>query len=534
MPDNKFAPRGRTYLAGKIISNFGGSSIDCVVRRITDDGATLEVESVFEIPEYFHLLIPQEGPPQACRKNWQSERQIGVTFETERAPSEAEQLQVERRSNDGAMRSMMLALRGALDAMETGVVLLDTSMKAQFINKAFRRMWALPDEVADRNPAFVALMYHGRDTRAYATDLDKIDAYVTERVRLVSEGDTKPIDLRRSNGEVIRYQCAVLPNGGRLLSYTYVTDIVRHSDELQSLKTALDHVDEGILLLDADLNAQFINRIVRNFWEITDERAATHPSFAELIASRRHALAPGFSPNESQRFFAERIARVRAGDPTPCDLQMPNGRRFRAHCTVLANGGRMLTYCDVSDLIHNAQQLEALATIDGMTGLYNRRHFLWAADAEWSRFQRYQRPLSMLMIDIDHFKQVNDRYGHAVGDDTIIAIAGACTEGKRGSDLVGRVGGEEFAMLLPETGAEQAITVAERIRQQVAACDMTAHNIHFKVTASIGIAEATISRSSIGALMKAADDALYGAKAAGRNCIRQWSPPRSDAKLAAE
>jgi PAS domain-containing protein len=274
MPDNKFAPRGRTYLAGKIISNFGGSSIDCVVRRITDDGATLEVESVFEIPEYFHLLIPQEGPPQACRKNWQSERQIGVTFETERAAREAEELQVERRSNDGAMRGMMLALRGALDAIETGVVLLDTNMKAQSINKAFRRMWALPDEVADRNPAFVALMYHGRDTRAYATDLDKIDAYVTERVRLVRDGDTKPIDLRRSNGEIIRYQCAVLPNGGRLLSYTYVTDIVRHSDELQPLKTALDHVDEGVLLLDADLNARFINRIVRNFWEISDERAA--------------------------------------------------------------------------------------------------------------------------------------------------------------------------------------------------------------------------------------------------------------------
>lgn len=89
-------------------------------------------------------------------------------------------------------------------------------------------------------------------------------------------------------------------------------------------------------------------------------------------------------------------------------------------------------------------------------------------------------------------------------------------------------------MLLPETDGEQAITAAERIGKQVAACDLTAHNVHFKVTVSIGIAEATISMSGIGALMKAADDALYGAKAAGRNCIRQWSPPRSDAKLAAE
>jgi diguanylate cyclase (GGDEF)-like protein len=526
--------RDRTYLAGKIVSNFGQSSIDCIVRRMADDGATVEVESVLDVPQHFHLLIPNDGPPRACRKSWQSERQIGVTFESGTAAQPESELPLpERRSSDGAMRGMMLALRAALDAMETGVVLLDANMKSQFINKAFRRRWALPDEVADRNPAFVALMYHRRDTRAYATETDNLDEYVTERVRLVRDGDTKPINLRRSNGEVIRYQCAVLPNGGRLLSYTYVTDIVRRSDELESLRTALDHIEDGVLLLDADLNAQFINRVVRDFWEISEERAATHPPFAELIASRRHALAPGFGKEDTQRFFAERIARIRSGDPTPCDLQMPDGRRFRAHCTVTANGGRMLTYCDVSDLIQNAQQLETLATIDAMTGLYNRRHFLWAADAEWSRFQRYQRPLSILMIDIDHFKQVNDRYGHAVGDDTIIAASAACIEGKRGSDLVGRIGGEEFAMLLPETDASQAAVAAERISQQVASCDLTAHNAHFRVTVSIGIAEATISMSGVGALMKAADEALYQAKADGRNCIRRWSAPSSP-KLAAE
>jgi PAS domain-containing protein len=272
-------------------------------------------------------------------------------------------------------------------------------MRCQFINQSFRRMWALPDAVADQNPAFVALMYHGRDTKAYDTGLEQLDAYITERVRLVRVGDTKPLDLRRSNGEVIRLQCAVLPNGGRMLSYTDVTDIVRRSDELEVLRNALDHVQDGVVLLDADLNAQFLNRKMRLFWEISDEQAAVRPSYASLIASKRHAVDPGLTPDQLDAFFARRVAEVKAGDETVRDLQTPDGRRIRAHCTTLGNGGRMLTYCDVSDLIRHAELLERLATMDSLTGLSNRRHFLGVAEAEWSRFQRHHRPLSIMMLD---------------------------------------------------------------------------------------------------------------------------------------
>ena len=138
----------------------------------------------------------------------------------------------------------------------------------------------------------------------------------------------------------------------------------------------------------------------------------------------------------------------------------------------------------------------------------------------------------MLMVDIDHFKHVNDRYGHGVGDETLIAVARACAGGKRQSDIVGRLGGEEFAILLPETELAQAAIVAERLRETIAGQVMTAHKVHFKVTASIGIAAASISMSGIDMLMRAADQALYQAKADGRNCVVRWSPPPP--KLAAE
>jgi diguanylate cyclase (GGDEF)-like protein len=318
-----------------------------------------------------------------------------------------------------------------------------------------------------------------------------------------------------------------------MLSYTDVTDIVRHSDELETLRYALDHVSEGVVLLDADLNARFLNRRMRRFWGVTDERAASHPSYASLIANAPHARDRGMTPEELEAFFAGRVAAVRSGSEPLRDLKTTDGRHIRAHCDVLQNNGRMLTFCDVTDLVRNAEQLERLATIDSMTGLYNRRHFLDQADAEWSRFQRHQRPLSMLMIDIDHFKQVNDRYGHAVGDETLIAVAQACAGGKRQSDIVGRLGGEEFAILLPETELAQAAIVADRLRAAIAGQVVTAHKVQFKVTASIAIAAASVSMSGIDALMRAADQALYQAKAKGRNCVVPWSPPEPP-KLAAE
>jgi diguanylate cyclase (GGDEF)-like protein len=548
MSEHSLPLRGRTFLAGKIISNFGQSSIDCIIRRISDDGATIEVASVFGVPEHFHLRIPNEDQPRPCLRKWQSEKQIGVAFETieagkidkadktdktDKSDKADMPLQAERRASEGIVRGQMLALRAALDEIAVGVVLLDHDLRSQFINRAFRRMWALPDVVADRNPPFITLMYHGRDTNAYQIPADQLDAYVAERLRRVRDGVTTPIDLRRSNGEIVRMECAVLPDGGRMLSYTNVTDIVRHSDELERLRYALDNVSEGVVLLDADLNAQFVNRKMRNFWGVTDEHAASHPSYASLIAGAPHARDRGMTPEELEAFFAGRVAAVRSGSEPLRDLKTPDGRHIRAHCDVTQNDGRMLTYCDVTDLVRNAEQLKTLAAIDSMTGLYNRRHFINQADAEWSRFQRYQRPLSMLMVDIDHFKLVNDQYGHAVGDEVIVAVAGACAKGKRQSDIVGRLGGEEFAILLPETELAQATIVADRLCKAIAEHVMVAHKVQFKVTASIGIATASVSMSGIDVLMRAADQALYQAKVQGRNCVVQWSPPEAP-KLAAE
>ncbi|MBC9883377.1 diguanylate cyclase [Bradyrhizobium sp. INPA01-394B] len=512
----------RTFLAGKIFFNFGQSSIDCVVRRLSEEAATLEMESGLGVPDRFQLRL-QGRDILSCRVIWRSDRQVGVAFEQPGAidrPASDEQ----GRSPDALMRAQMLALRAALDHVPTGIVLLDANLRARLINRSFRQMWHLPDQVADSNPSILTLLHHGRDIGAYEVPDTVLEAHVMARVRVIEAGDPTPIDVRQTNGDVVRVQCTPLPDGGRMLTYTPVTDIVRTSDELKLLRDALENVQDGVLLLDSELNASFMNLRMRRFWDVSEEEAAARPAYAALVSRMQRASAPDLAANELAKFPGKRVAEVMAGDHVR-DLQTPDGRRIRAHCTTMSNGGRMLTYVDITDLTKKAAMLERLATTDSLTGLYNRRHFLGALDAEWSRFQRYYRSVSVLMLDIDHFKSVNDRYGHAVGDEAIKAVAAACNEGKRKSDLVGRIGGEEFAVLLPETSLSRAKLVAERIRKRAMAIRLNADQVQFGITVSIGIAEATVSMSGIDTLMGAADQALYRAKAEGRNRCIAFAPP---------
>jgi diguanylate cyclase (GGDEF)-like protein len=167
----------------------------------------------------------------------------------------------------------------------------------------------------------------------------------------------------------------------------------------------------------------------------------------------------------------------------------------------------------------HATDLETLAAVDWLTGLCNRRHFETLAHAELARSQRYVRPMSILLIDIDHFKAVNDRYGHAAGDRVLQAVAAVCQAAKRDADVVARVGGEEFALVLPETTDIAATQFAERLRAQIRDWSLSIDGRTLALTVSIGVAGATLSTSGVGELMRRADQALYEAKRSGRNRV---------------
>ncbi|MGN6409906.1 MAG: PAS-domain containing protein [Nitrobacter sp.] len=122
-------------------------------------------------------------------------------------------------------------LSAALDRIDIGIVLLDADTRAEFINRAFRNFFSLPDEKADSKPPFIALMYHGRDTGAYELPEDELNHFIAERTKMMRAGDQTPINIKLRSGEVLRFCCTALPDGGRMLSYTPVTDLVRRTDD---------------------------------------------------------------------------------------------------------------------------------------------------------------------------------------------------------------------------------------------------------------------------------------------------------------
>lgn len=175
---------------------------------------------------------------------------------------------------------------------------------------------------------------------------------------------------------------------------------------------------------------------------------------------------------------------------------------------------------DVTDKKIIQEELERIAKTDALTGIFNRRSFFEASAKELKRAVRYSSPLTVIMLDIDHFKQVNDNYGHAFGDTVIKSFTEACNKCLREEDIFGRIGGEEFAILLVASELENSMVVAERIRDTWANTALECDGVSVSFTVSSGVSSLLNPRESIEMVLERADKALYVAKKQGRNCVR--------------
>ena len=165
-------------------------------------------------------------------------------------------------------------------------------------------------------------------------------------------------------------------------------------------------------------------------------------------------------------------------------------------------------------------RLEMLASTDMLTGLPNRLATMNKAAKEFTRAKRYNRPLSMVMIDVDHFKLINDEHGHSVGDHVLKEVSNICGATLRDSDVLGRIGGEEFILLLPDTPKENAEQVAERMRSRLASSAIRHGEIELTITASFGVASFTPDDGTPEEMIERADTAMYAAKNGGRNQVQ--------------
>ncbi|WP_342131409.1 sensor domain-containing diguanylate cyclase [Hydrogenophaga sp. OTU3427] len=172
-------------------------------------------------------------------------------------------------------------------------------------------------------------------------------------------------------------------------------------------------------------------------------------------------------------------------------------------------------------VLERTQALELLSTTDALTGTRNRRHLMEQATREMARAQRYGRPLSCLLFDIDHFKRINDNHGHAAGDRMLVALCQTVQAMLRPADTLARFGGEEFVVLLPDTDAEHARQAAERLREQVEQTEVPVPGeaSPLRLTISVGVATLSVLNADVDALFRAADAAMYRAKTGGRNRV---------------
>ncbi|MTI63914.1 MAG: sensor domain-containing diguanylate cyclase [Methylophaga sp.] len=172
---------------------------------------------------------------------------------------------------------------------------------------------------------------------------------------------------------------------------------------------------------------------------------------------------------------------------------------------------------------HSLQQLshhlQCLADTDELTGIWNRRAFIVESNKELQRAQRNKKPVCLLMMDIDDFKEINDAFGHEVGDEVLKLFTHCLTATKRAYDIFGRIGGEEFAMLLPETRRSEAMELAERIRHKVSEIFFHKHHREIRLTVCIGVYELASNDTTILAALSKADERLYAAKRAGKNMV---------------
>jgi diguanylate cyclase (GGDEF)-like protein len=297
-----------------------------------------------------------------------------------------------------------------------------------------------------------------------------------------------------------------------------VADPPSSPQAVDTLRSALDEIELGVVLLDSELRVRFVNRALLRLYHLTDKAIVSGLDFEGLM---RHVVGRRRAMNAEQfnSYVKTRANEIRSGLEEPRDIRMDNGHVIRVNCKTLPDGGRMLVYANVTDLVQQADRLKEMATVDGMTGLFNRRHFLALADIEWSRYQRYRRPLSLLMLDIDRFKSINDQFGHDIGDHVIMRVADICRQYQRKSNVIARFGGEEFLLLLPETVASDAREGAERLRRHVERSDLLIATHTIAATVSIGVAPATSNMRTLFDLIKAADHALYVAKNSGRNRV---------------
>lgn len=299
---------------------------------------------------------------------------------------------------------------------------------------------------------------------------------------------------------------------GAVLTFTDLTREREREDQIADVMNSIPGtVFQAMMTPDGRFRATYFNEAARAFLGLTGDADLTSPKVLSSFLERKDWVAVLRSLKQSAKSFRSWQQEF--------EITTHGSRKWllgRAKTRLMPNGEVACTgvLLDITDRKQLEAQLEEAALTDSLTGLKNRRHFERALQASAERHERLGRPYSLMIVDIDHFKKLNDRYGHDAGDDTLRHLSDILRLRAREVDCVARWGGEEFAVLMPDTGLEFAAAMANELRRQVADSASPVSGL----TISIGVGEARKGEEP-NALFRRVDAALYRAKANGRNRV---------------
>ncbi len=324
--------------------------------------------------------------------------------------------------------------------------------------------------------------------------------------------DTKPRTMSREQKSLLADLAAIVMDAleTRLLTYRAETAERRFIDAMECLPN-------GFVLYDKDDRLVICNQRYREIYAQSAEYIVPGATFEDII---RKGVENGQYPDalgNEEAWIAERLEmHQNPGDPIEQHLPGDNWLRVQERRT--SEGGLVGFRFDITKLKRQERELARLAWIDSLTGAMNRCRFTELAGNEIDRASRYGNEVSLLLLDADHFKQINDRNGHAAGDEVLKGIVERWKRVLRSHDLLGRIGGEEFCVLLPNTGPGMAAKVADRLRTVIAELPFAFEGQLLRMTVSIGVTTLAAGEDLPG-LMRRADKALYEAKEVGRDCF---------------
>jgi PAS domain S-box/diguanylate cyclase (GGDEF) domain len=285
----------------------------------------------------------------------------------------------------------------------------------------------------------------------------------------------------------------------------------------EKLRSISDTALDAIIMVNGKCCVEFWNPSAERIFGYTPEEVMGR-DFSELIVPQSHRKRV----RRAMREFSDSGKGPQTGRLMEALVCRKNGTEFPAEFSIASvqlgeSWWAVGILRDISRRKATEERLHELATTDGLTGLANRRHFMNQVRLEFERAARSKLPLTLIMLDADLFKNINDTHGHDTGDRVLCLLAETIRQRLRTIDSVGRLGGEEFAILLPETDVDGAVQVAERIRKAVELASVSTPLGDCRITASLGLAVLTADMKDIGGLLRRADAALYTAKRLGRN-----------------